>query len=169
MPEVVKVTKQTLVLNGVNVDQLVSTIDAIKQNPSLAKFRFRAQNAWVDGGHSRTTIQTFYGAGKEDSSRAQPFVLDGDEPPILLGANRGPNAVEAVLHALGSCLSVGFAYNAAARGIKAEKLEIGFEGDIDLHRFLGLSDSVRPGYQNIRLICKVRATAPEKTVTELWN
>ena len=101
-------------LNGVNVDQLVGTINAIKANPDLARFKFRAKNEWISGGQSRTSIQSFYGAGQEDTSRDKPFVLEGDEPPVLLGANTGPNAVEAVLLSLASCLAVGFVYNAAA-------------------------------------------------------
>jgi len=161
-------TKQTIV-NGVNIDQLVGTINAIKDKPDIAKFKFRATNQWVNGGHSRTTIQTFYGAGQEDTSRSKPFVLEGDEPPVLLGENHGANAVEAVLHALASCLSVGFAYNAAAQGIKVEELEFSLEGNIDLHGFLGLSDSVRPGYQNLQLTCKVRADAPKEKLMELWE
>ncbi len=93
-------------LHGVNVDQLVGTVNAIKENPDLARFRFRAVTEWVDGGHSRTKIQGFYGAGAEDASRDSPFVLEGDEPPVLLGSNAGPNAVETVLSALASCLTV---------------------------------------------------------------
>ena len=131
-------------LHGVNVDQLVGTVNAIKENPDLARFRFRAVTEWVDGGHSRTKIQKLYGAGIEDASRNSPFVLEGDEPPVLLGGNAGPNAVETVLSALASCLTVGVAYNAAARGINVESLRFTLEGDIDLQGFLGLSDRVRP-------------------------
>jgi len=154
-------------LNGVNVEQLVETINAIKDQPEIAKFKFRATNQWVEGGHSRTKIQSFYGALQEDTSRSESFVLDGDEPPVLLGENRGPNAVEAVLHALASCLSVGFIYNAAAQDIKVEKMEMKMEGDIDLHGFLGLSDNIRPGYENIRLTYKVKADATDEKLTEL--
>jgi hypothetical protein len=101
-------TQTSTLVNGVNVDQLVATVNAIKQNPDLARFQFRAHNEWIGGGHSRTSIQGFYGAGQEDTSRGKPFILEGDEPPVLLGANAGPNAVEAALHALASCLAVGF-------------------------------------------------------------
>lgn len=156
-------------LNGVNVDQLVGTINAIKANPDLARFKFRAKNEWVNGGHSRTSIQSFYGAGQEDTSRDKPFVLEGDEPPVLLGANAGPNAVEAVLHALASCLAVGFVYNAAAQGINIESLEFDLEGDLDLHAFLGLSDQVRPGYQNIRLSYRVKSDAPREKIVALCD
>ncbi|NIW44385.1 MAG: OsmC family peroxiredoxin [Gammaproteobacteria bacterium] len=159
---------QTL-MNGVNVDQLVDTINHIKEQPELAKFKFRATNEWVEGGHSRTIIHSFYGAGQEDTSRSEPFVLEGDEPPVLLGENRAPNAVETVLHALASCISVGFIYNAAAQDIQVEELEMNIEGDIDLHGFLGLSDKVRPGYENIRLTYRVKADAPEEKLTELCD
>jgi uncharacterized OsmC-like protein len=162
-------TKTSTLINDVNVDQLVATINAIKQNPDLARFQFRAHNEWLDGGHSRTIIQGFYGAGQEDSSRDKPFVLEGDEPPVLLGANAGPNAVEAVLHALASCLAVGFVYNAAAQGIKIESLEFDLDGDLDLHAFLGLSDQVRPGYQNIRLSYRVKSDAPREKIVALCD
>lgn len=162
-------TATPTIVNGVNVDQLVGTINAIKQNPDLARFQFRAETEWVDGGHSRTTIQSFYGAGQEDASRSKPFVLEGDEPPVLLGGNAGPNAVEAVLHALASCLSVGFIYNATAQGIRVDTLAFILEGDIDLHGFLGLSDKVRPGYKGIRLTYRVKSDATRKKLEELCD
>jgi uncharacterized OsmC-like protein len=154
-------------INGVNIDQLVGTVNAIKGNPDLAKFTFRSETEWISGGHSRTKIQSFYGAGSEDISRVHPLILEGDEPPVLLGQNAGANAVEVVLHALASCLGVGFIYNAAAQGIKVEKLDFSLEGDLDLHAFLGLSDTVRPGYENIRVSYRVRADAPREKLEEL--
>jgi uncharacterized OsmC-like protein len=160
-------TFMSMVQNGVNVDRLIATINAIKDNPGLARFHFRATNEWVSGGHSHTSIQSFYGAGGEDTSRAKPFLLEGDEPPVLLGSNAGPNAVEAVLHALASCLAVGFVYNAAAQGIRVDSLEFDLEGEIDLHGFLGLSDQIRPGYQNIRLSYRVKSDAPRQKLEEL--
>ena len=138
-------------VNGIDVNQLSETIDHIQQQPDLAKFKFRATNEWIDGGYSRTKIKSFYGAGQEDTTRREPFVMEGDEPPVLLGENRAPNAVESVLHALASCVSVGFVYNAAAQGIEVDELKMTMDGDIDLRAFLGLSDDVRPGYINIRL------------------
>ncbi len=153
--------------NGVDVDQLLGTVNAVKENPEIARFQFRAHTDWVDGGHSRTTVQGFYGAGQEDSSRTEPFVLEGDEPPVLLGSNRAPNAVEAVLHALASCLAVGFIYNATAQGINVESLEFDLEGDLDLQGFLGLSERVRPGCDAIRIAYRVKADAPREKIEEL--
>lgn len=160
-------TATATLVNGVNVDQLLGTINAIKENPSLARFKFRAETEWIEGGHCRTAIQSFYGAGQEDASRAQPYVLEGDEPPVLLGGNAGPNAVEAVLHALASCLSVGIIYNAAAQGITVEALSFNLEGDLDLRAFVGLSDKVRPGYENIRLSYRIKSNASREKLVEL--
>ncbi|MEX1239278.1 MAG: OsmC family protein, partial [Cyclobacteriaceae bacterium] len=132
-------------LNGVNVEQLIGTIEAVKRDPEIALFSFRSNTQWIKGGHCKTEIIGFYGAKQEDTSRIKPFVLEGDEPPVLLGENHGPNAVEAVLHALASCLSVGIVYNASAMGIRIDALNLALEGQLDLHAFLGLSENVRPG------------------------
>lgn len=155
--------------NGVDLEKLTGTVEAVKASPALARFTFRAHNRWVRGAHSKTTIQGFYGTGKEDTSRKVPFVLEGDEPPVLLGDDAGPNAVEAVLHALASCLVVGFVYNAAARGIGIDSLELDLEGDLDLQGFLGLSKSVRPGYEGIRVVCRVGSKASDQEIQTLWE
>lgn len=153
--------------NGVDLAKLVATVEAITAKPELATFRFRAENTWETGGRSRTRIQGFYGAGREDPARAKPFELVGDEPPVLLGTDQAPNAVEAVLHALASCIAVGFVYNAAARGIEVSALTSTVEGELDLRGFLGLSDAVRPGFQAIRFRYQATTTASRAEVEEL--
>lgn len=160
-------TKKSMMMNGVNVDQLFSTIEAIKATPGLAKFQFRAKNRWIDGGHNRSTIKEFYGAGQEDTTRVQAFVLDNDEPPVLLGADRGANPVEYVLHALAGCLTTSLVFHAAAQGVKIDEVESVFEGDIDLHGFLGLSDQVRNGYQQIRVTFRIKGDASPEKLEEL--
>jgi len=157
----------TKLINGVNVDQLFGTINAIQETPSLAKFNFRARNKWINGGHNRTTIKDFYGAGQEDTSRQMTFVLHNDEPAVLLGEDNGANPVEFVLHALAGCLTTSLVYHAAARGIQLEEVESQLEGDLDLHGFLGLSDQVRNGYEGIRVTFQIKADAPQETLEEL--
>lgn len=160
-------TKTQKSLNGVDVDQLVSTIDAIKKDPSIARFKFRSHTTWTGGARSETRIQGFSGPGGEDSSRESPLILHGDEPPVLLGDNSAPNAVEAVLHALASCLSVGFVYNAAAKGIRVDALDFDLEGDLDLRGFLGIDGNTRAGYNNVRVTYRVKADAPRDKLVEL--
>jgi uncharacterized OsmC-like protein len=141
---------------------MMGTIEAIKKHPDIARFQFRAKSRWISGGHCRTEIKGFYGGGQEDASRAHPFVLDGDEPAILLGEDHGADAVEAVLHTPASCLTVGFVYNASAWGISVESLEFILEGDLDLNGFLGLSETTRPGYEDVRVRCRIKADAPRE-------
>ena len=127
----------------------LGTIRAIAQAPTLATFTFRAQNQWMGGGHNRSTIQGFYGAGQEDTSRKSTFVMDNDEPDVLLGTDQGANPVEYVLHALAGCLTTSLVYHAAAKGIRIDAVESRLEGDLDLRGFLGMSDEVRNGYDNV--------------------
>ncbi len=153
---------QDLVVNGVNVTQLVDTVGLIKENADIAGFKFRASNKWINGGHNRTEINGYYGA-LEEMSRDQAFVMDNDEPPVLLGEDKGANPVEYVLHALAGCMTTTMVYKAALLGIKLEEVESELEGDLDLRGFLEMSDDVRNGYQNIRVNFKVKAEgAPER-------
>lgn len=153
--------------NGVNVTALFDNIAAIKQDNELAKFQFRADNRWIDGGHNRSAIQGFYGCRAEDTTRTRPFVLDADEPPILLGEDKGANPVEYVLHALAACVTTSMVYHAAARGIEIQAVESHLEGDLDARGFLGLSDEVRKGYHDIRMRMRVRSEASPATLREL--
>ena len=155
--------------NGVNIDQLVGTIEAIKNDSEIAKFKFRSETNWISGGHCQTKIKDFYGAKGENTSRTKAFIIEGDEPTILLGADHGINAVEALLHALASCLCTGFVYNASAKDITIESLRFNLEGDINLEAFLGLSETKRAGYENIKVIYKVEADASREELELLFE
>src|SRR5262245_65543923 len=84
----------TEMVNGVNVEKLFETIDAIRQTPNLAIFKLRLNNEWIDGALNRSTIKNFYGAGREDTTRQEPFVIEADEAAVLLGKDRAPNPVD---------------------------------------------------------------------------
>jgi uncharacterized OsmC-like protein len=149
--------------NGVDSEQMYGTLDAIKATPSLGTFQFRAHNHWIDGAHNRSTIQGFYGAGQEDSSRAKSFTLDAGEPAVLLGVDTGPNPAEYLLHALAACLTTTLVYVATARKVRLTEVESTLEGDMDVRGALGLSDDVRNGFTRIRVSFKVKGDAtPEK-------
>lgn len=154
----------TTTVNGIDVEQLVGTIEAIKDDPNLANFTFSARSTWKDATHNEGQVTAFTHAGTEDTSRRVPFVLQGDEPPVLLGDNNGPNAVELLLQGLAFCYAVGFAANAAAKGIEIEQMEYEVEGDLDLHSFLGLEGG-RPGFTAIRATGRV--SSPNATYEQL--
>ena len=153
--------------NGVNMEQMYGTLDAIAAQPELGTFQFRATNRWVDGAHNRTTIQRFYGAGQEDSSRERPFVIDAGEPAILLGTDTGANPAEHLLHALAACLTTSLVYVAAARKVRLTEVESTLAGDMDVRGALGLSDDVRNGFTRISVTFKVKGDAPAEKLREV--
>ena len=161
-------TQNEQIRNGLNIEQMVQTVDALKNNPSLARFQFRASNQWIDGGENRSRIQGFYGAGIEDESRTKPFVYTNGEPPVLLGNNEGANPVEYLLHALAGCVTTTFVLHAMARGIDVKSLSTRLEGDIDLRGFLGLDETVPVGYEQIRMTMDVKADCPEAELDDLF-
>jgi uncharacterized OsmC-like protein len=153
--------------NGVDVPTLFATLDAVKGNPEIAKFQFRASNRWVSGNHSRTEIQGFYGAMQEDLSRTEPFVYHADHPKVLVGEGHGPTPVEFLLHAIAACLTAGLGNIAAARGVTLHEVESTVEGDIDLNGIFGLDANTRNGYQGIRVSFRIRGDADEETLRGL--
>ena len=153
--------------NGVDTEQMYGTLDAIKAQPELGVFQFRAVNHWLDGAHNRTTIQNFYGAGQEDTSRAQAFVIDAGEPAVLLGTDTGPNPAEYLLHALAACLTTSLVYVAAARKVRLTEVRSTIEGDMDVRGALGLSDEVRNGFTHIRVRFEVKGDAPDEKLREV--
>lgn len=160
-------TTTTTVRNGIDIEQLLATIEAAKADAAVGTFTFRAASTWKGGTHNRGSIDGFVHAGQEDDTRAEPFVLDGDEPPVLLGDNRGPNAVELVLQALGFCYAVGYVANAAARGIDISRMDYEIEGDLDVRSFLGL-EGPRPGFTAIRVTGRVSSpNGTKEQLTEL--
>lgn len=154
-------------MNGLDVQAALDTIDAIKADPSLARFQFRARNTWVDGGENRSVIRDFYGAGREDDSRSVAFEFTNGEPPVLLGKNEGANPVEFLLHALAGCVTTTFVLHAMARGIAIRELSTQLEGDLDLRGLLGLDDSMSPGYEQIRIRMNVEADCSDEELDDL--
>jgi uncharacterized OsmC-like protein len=147
--------------NGVDTATLFATIDAVKGDPELAKFQFRASNRWVSGTHNQSTIHGFHGAKQEMTHRSE-WTYAADHPPVLVGDDNGPTPVEYLLHALAACLTSGLANIAAARGVNLTSVESTVEGDIDLLGILGLSDEVRNGFEQIAVRFEVRGDDPEK-------
>ncbi len=153
-------------LNGVDTPTLFATLDAVKQQPDLARFQFRAVNRWQQGTHSRTTIHGFSGAGGEHR-HVREFVFDGDHPQVLVGRDNGPTPVEFLLHALASCLTAGIGNIAAARGVTLYEVESRVEGDIDLRGIFGQSDEVRNGYRALRVNFSIKGDAAPEVLREI--
>jgi uncharacterized OsmC-like protein len=152
--------------NGVDTPTLFATLNAVKGQPELAKFQFRATNHWVKGTKSRTRIEPFQGAGGVHSHKGE-YAYDADHPAVLVGSDEGPTPVEFLLHALASCITAGIANIAAARGVTLTEVTSTVEGDINLLGVLGLAPEVRNGYERIRITFDVKGDAPAEKLREL--
>jgi uncharacterized OsmC-like protein len=153
--------------NGIDTAQVYGTLDAVSEQPELARFEFRVRNHWIDGTHSRSTIQGFYGAGQEDQSRTSAFEVDASEPPVLLGHNEAPNPAEFLLHALAGCLTLTIVNVAAARKVTLTEVSSTLEGVLDARGALGLDDSYRNGFERIRVSFSVKGEAPAEKLMEV--
>ena len=153
--------------NGLDMEALVGTVEAVRQDPSLGSFEFRATNQWIDGGENRSRIKEFYGAGCEDQSRTGAFEFTNGEPPVLLGANEGANPVEFLLHALAGCVTTTTVLHAAARGIQIESLSTELTGAIDVQGLLALDDSVPVGYEQIQIKMSIKADCSDEDIEDL--
>lgn len=149
------------VRNGVDTATLFATLDAVKGDPEIATFQFRATNRWISGTHSQSTISGFFGAHQEMTHHG-PTDVGADHPEVLVGADHAPTPVEYVLHALAACLTAGLANIAAARGVRLTEVSSTVEGDIDLLGILGLSDEVRNGFSGINVSFRLRGDDPDK-------
>jgi uncharacterized OsmC-like protein len=154
-------TSSPVIRNGVNTTALFATIDAIKSDPELARFQFRASNRWIAGTHNRSTIDGFFGA-RQEMQHATAYTADSDHPPVLVGDDNAPAPVEYLLHALAACLTAGVANIAAARGVNLTEVTSTVEGDIDLLGVLGLSRDVRNGYQQLKVTFNLKGDDADK-------
>ena len=153
--------------NGVDTGQVYGTLDALKAQPELARFEFRVSNRWIDGPHSRSTIDQFWGAGQEDTSREAPFEVDASEPPVLFGHNEAPNPAEFVLHALAGCLTLTIVNVAAARKVTLTEVTSTLEGVLDARGATGLDPSYRNGFERIRVSFSIKGDAPPEKLQEI--
>jgi uncharacterized OsmC-like protein len=159
-------TTPTARLNGVDTETLFATLDAVRDQPDLARFQFRATTRWISGTHNRTTISDFSGAGGEQA-HVREFTVDADHPVVLVGQDNAPTPAEHLLQALGSCLMSGLANIAAARGIELGEVTARVEGDIDLLGIFGLDPSVRNGFQGIKVTFRVQGAAEADQLARL--
>ena len=153
--------------NGIDTAQVYGTLDALKAQPEAAPFEFRVTNRWINGTHSRSTIQGLWGAGQEDTSRETPFVVDASEPPVLFGHNEAPNPAEYVLHALAGCLTLTIVNVAAARKVTLTEISSTLEGVLDARGATGLDERYRNGFERVRVSFSIKGDAPREKLEEI--
>ena len=152
--------------NGVDVEALLGARAALSETPEAARFKWRTTSEWVNGTHSRATVDGFYGLGAEQSRR-RAFLFDSDHPELFAAGDNGATPVEFVLVALAGCLGAGVASVAQNRGIQLRSVKATLEGDMDLQGILGIDDGVRNGFDGIRVHFEIDADATEADIAAL--
>jgi uncharacterized OsmC-like protein len=144
--------------NGVNVEALLGAREALAAAPEAAQFRWRAHCEWINGTHSRTTVQDFFGLGAEHTHRTA-FTFEGDHPEIFASEDHGATPPETLLAALASCLTAGIATVATHRGVQLRSVSATVEAEHDLRGILGADPDVRNGFANVRVRYAIDADA----------
>lgn len=144
--------------NGVNVQALLDAREALTEAPEAAKFQWRATCKWVNGTHSRSTIEGFFGLGEEQMHKTE-FTFDADHPEIFASEDHGATPVELVLASLASCLTAGVASVAQLREIQLHSVTATLEGGMDIQGILGMDSDTRTGFDGIKVTYNIDADA----------
>ena len=159
-------TIQTPVENGVNVEALLGVREALANTPEIAQFQWRTEVSWVNGTHSRSSVDTFYGLGEQQQHKTT-FTYDVDHPLAFASQDNGITPVEYVLVALGGCLTAGIASIAQRRGIQLRSVHATIEADEDIHGILGADPDVRNGFSGVRVTYTIDADATTDEIKAL--
>ena len=157
---------QKTVDNGVNVEALLGAREALAKAPQAAQFKWRATCKWMNGTHSRSTVEGFYGLGDEQKHKTQ-FTFDADHPEIFASQDKGATPVEFVLVGLASCLTAGIAAVAQLRQIKLRSVSATLQGSMDVRGILGADTDVRNGFDGIEVIYNIDADASPDDIKAL--
>ena len=125
----------------------------LTNDPAAARAPFSAETRLVDGLHCEAKIRQ--------------FDVPIDEPPALAGTDRGPNPVELVLAALGTCQEITYQLYAEKMGIELRGISIRVTGELDLRGFFAVDDDTRPGYESIKAEVSLDSPASKEELARL--
>lgn len=133
---------------------VMKSIAAIQANPKAANVFFKASTQLEEDVRCSAQVRNF-----------APLVID--EPPELGGQNAGPNPVELVLVALGTCQEIMYSAYASVMGVKLDSVKVSLRGDIDLKGLFSLDEHTPAGYKAISFEANIESDADEETMRDL--
>lgn len=152
--------------NNVNVAALLGAKQALSDTPEAARFKWRATSEWISGTHSRATVGGFFGLGAEQQHR-ESYQFCTDHPEVFASEDKGATPVEMLLVGLVGCLTAGIASVAQHRNIQLRSVKATIEGGMDLQGILGISNSVRNGFDGIHVHYDIDADATQDEINAL--
>jgi len=157
-------TVKTERVNGLDLEALGDVVEAIEKDASQAKAAFEVTTRWAGQTRTESMVEGFT-LGGERVSRTHKIVAD--EPFELLGGDSAPNPQELLMAALNACITVGYVAGASLKGITLNSLEIRTRGELDLRGFLGLSESVPAGYEEIQYEVRIKGDGSREQFEEI--
>jgi uncharacterized OsmC-like protein len=151
-------------VNGLDVIALAEVMREIARDPAKGQVEFRVRSEWRGQTRSRASVESYTIGGQVVHRN---FTIDADEPFELLGRNTAPNPQELLMSALNACITVGYVAGASLKGITLEKVEIETKGSLDLRGFLGLDSTVRPGYETIHYVVRIKGDGTPEQFQEI--
>ena len=131
--------------------------------PEPPQFQWRADCEWVNGTHSRTTVEKFFGARRRAVA-----------PSALLGRHRPPGDVRFLrqrsdaardgAHRSGRLPDRRCRLGRHNRGIQLRSVKATVEADMDLAGILGIDTEVRNGFAGIRVRYEIDADATKAEI-----
>ncbi len=164
--QIVMAVTDSPVDNGVNVEALLGARGVLSEAPEAAQFQWRASCNWVNGTHSNTTVQSYFGFGEEQSHKTE-FSFDSDHPELFASEDNGATPIEYVMVGLASCLTAGVAAIAQHRGIQLRSVSATLEGEMDVQGILGVDPEVRNGFSGIKVSYNIDADASPEDIKAL--
>ena len=152
--------------NGVNVEALLEARAALTEAPEAAQFKWRATCKWVNGTHSHSSVEGYFGLGEEQKHKTT-FTFDADHPELFASEDNGATPVELVLVGLASCLTAGVAAVAQHREIQLRSVSATLEGGMDVQGILGIDSDVRNGFDGIKVKYTIDADASQEDIEAL--
>ena len=120
--------------------------------PVKLRLKYRARLSGKEGFHVSSTIRK--------------HGIDIDESPAVGGTDKGPNPLELLLTALGSCQIILIKMYAKKFKVKVNSIETNVEGEIDVRGFQNVP-GVRSGFQNIKVYSKLDAEGDAQNIDAL--
>ncbi len=151
-------------VNGIDVDALMEVVQAVQNDPAKGIVGFHVTSAWKGQTRSEATVES-YTLGGERIARRHTMTID--EPVELLGTDTAPNPQEMLMAALNACVMVGYVAGAALRGITLETLELETTGELDLRGFLGIDETVKPGYDSVQYTVRIKGNGTPEQFQEI--
>jgi len=134
-------------------DAISSAERAFRGDPSRARATFKSESKLGERFRSEVRLRT--------------HALTVDEPNGIGGTDAGPTPVELILAALGTCQEITYRAFATALGIPLDTISVTVEGDIDFRGFFAIDDTVRSGFERIRLNVCLTSNASEQDLQRL--